>query len=151
MRCGLRHGQLPNAAARVGLGIERRDEEFDLALLAVRRPIEEVVDVLGRQMCRQRRDGRQRHIAATRRSKDDRKPTHDAGRFDAPIRGRLGQAQHVGRIREERRVAFVEIETSPIDFGERRDQRDHRLPFARRQALDLGEQLPIRKVPKIRV
>jgi hypothetical protein len=49
-------------------------------------------------------------------------------------------------VREETRTAFAEIQPPRVDFRERRHEPGRRLPFGRREALHLREQVAIQEI-----
>ena len=88
-------------------------------------------------------DGGQRDIAIGQARQDDRKTPRRAGGGDAAVRRRLGQMQHVGAVREERRIALGEIQPSRVQFREQAEQFCGRAAFACNDARGLVEQIAV--------
>jgi hypothetical protein len=91
---------------------------FDLAFALVPRRIEKVSMVSEREMRRQHRDRGQGNFAGGEALENERKPPGRARSLDPAVGRVFGQVQDLGAVREQRRVTFVQVDPSRIEFGE---------------------------------
>jgi hypothetical protein len=102
--------------------------------------------VLGCQEGRQQANRGEVDRAVDKPLQNHWKPACGPRRLDAVIGCVLRQMEHLPAVAEERRAAFGEIQAPRIELHQRSDQRSRRAPFDCGEALDLGEQLSVRKI-----
>lgn len=105
--------------------------------------VEERLVAFDRQMRGQQSDGGQRDVAVRETAQDRRKPPRRAGGGDAAVRGRLRKMKHVRAVREQRRMAFGELELARIEFAEQGQKLGRRAPIDVDEAASLDEQFTI--------
>jgi hypothetical protein len=62
------------------------------------------------------------------------------------VRGMLGQVQHLGAVREERRTAFTQVEAASIELRERGDEMGRCPAFALCEPCHFREQVAIGEI-----
>jgi hypothetical protein len=98
-----------------------RDDRLNLSLGLVPRRDEQRLMVLSGQVTAEQGDRREVEGSVCDQFEDHRPCSCGSRRFDAGVRGVLGQMEHLGAVREHRRAALAEVEASCVDFGQRPD------------------------------
>ncbi len=101
--------------------------------------------VLG-QMRRQQLDRRERERAGPQVFEDDWEGRRGARRLDPMVGGVFRQVQALDAVGEERAAACGEVQLARIHFGEKRNERGGRRPFAGGHAPDFREEVAVRQL-----
>jgi len=89
--------------------------------------------VLGGEVRGQQADGCQVHGAVLEPLQDDGEPSGGSSGLDAPVRGVLGEMEHLRTIREQRGAALGKVQATFVQLRQVGDESTRRLAFACRE------------------
>lgn len=117
---------------------------LDVALGLISCGLEKIEVIVASEMRLEQGDGRERQRALRDHFENHRKLPRRPRGLDPMVGGVLGEVQHRGAVREERRARLREIETSRVELGEEREQVGRQVTLVRGGACSGVEQIVVR-------
>lgn len=140
--------QLPDARADIGLRMQRRHHQLDLALGLVTRRFQKRCVVIVGQMRREQADRRQRECSFVDGLQQTREAPGGACRSDATVRSRFRQVEMFRRVLKQRAVSLSEVQPPRVHLGEQGEQCRGCLPLSRGSAFNFQQKVTIGKTLK---